>query len=108
MKIYTMPVREKCDYIQELEMNKRAKNYVWGAMQILSCSFRDMAIICGYRGDEEFQVFFRRLTKGHRLTVDSPHFQEYKVRIDIELDKAWKKRLEEEKETLKVEKGNES
>lgn len=102
MKVFPISKKfvEDNPYILDINKYKKSKDYIFAAMQILSYSFRDMAEVCGYYGDEEFKVFIRRLTKGHRMHTKSPKFDGMRSCIENQLRR--KVRDEMDKEQLEL------
>ncbi len=89
MKIYDMPRRTECPYLEIITVHKRARNWIYLSMQILECGMRDIASICGYNGDEEFLVFVRKLNRNKRLLVESSSFVQLRIRVENAIKKQY-------------------
>lgn len=85
MKIFRLPERNVCPYLEDIKHYKRAKDWIFAAMKKLGCGYRDIAGISGFRGDAEIEAFYSKLTKGHRLQTKSEKFTSIRARIEIEL-----------------------
>lgn len=75
MKVHSLsPEITSNPYLEELKKYRKAKDWIFHAMQILQIGFRDLAVMCKYYGDKEFYVFMGRVFLGrgkHRLRIKS-------------------------------------